>query len=135
MRSIYVTAEGGVTPPVVLDYTLRSVFQLSLSANVAGSATWTYEYTYDDPFQGGMNWTQCPEVGEQTSSNIVGIMADYIAVRGRILNGSGAVTFSVIQQSITSESIAVLEPPPIVEMTWSDDQQVLWGDDQPVMWG
>jgi hypothetical protein len=135
MRPIYITTDTDITLPVVLDYVFRDTFQLSLSANVVGGATWTYEYTHDDPFQDNVNWTQCPEVGEQTSSNIVGIETDYRAVRGRILDGDGTVVFSIIQHSITSESIAVLEPPPIVEMTWSDDQQVLWGDDQPVMWG
>lgn len=126
MRPVYVTANEGVTPPVVLDYIFRSNFQVSLAANITGEITWTYEYTDDNPFGSVVNWTQCPEVGEQTISNIIGIETNYKAVRGRILDGNGTVLFSVIQNIIT---------------TFSNDQYidesnlVLWGDGDPMYWG
>ena len=80
-------------------------FNVSVNTVVTGSATYTLQFTADDPFASNFvpasaNWKSHPSMTSATISDIVEFTAPVRAVRINQTAGAGSVSATVIQMDV-----------------------------------
>lgn len=80
-------------------------FNVSVNTVVTGSATYTLQFTADDPFASNFvpasaNWKSHPSMTASTISDIVEFTAPVTAVRINQTAGAGSVLATVIQMDV-----------------------------------
>lgn len=80
-------------------------FNVSVNTVVTGSATYTLQFTADDPFASNFvpasaNWKSHPSMTSSTISDIVEFTAPVRAVRINQTSGAGSVSATVIQMDV-----------------------------------
>lgn len=80
-------------------------FNVSVNTVVTGSATYTLQFTADDPFAPNFspataNWKPHPSMTSSTISDIVEFTAPVTAVRINQTAGAGSVSATVIQMDV-----------------------------------
>ncbi len=80
-------------------------FNVSVNTVVTGSATYTLQFTADDPFASNFvpasaNWKSHPSMTSSTISDIVEFTAPVRAVRIDQTSGAGSVSATVIQMDV-----------------------------------
>jgi hypothetical protein len=95
---------AGVTAPVVLDQYI-SPFNVSLAIVPAGTATYTVQYTFDDPFAtdftpGTATWFNHPDLTSESGNNDGNFAFPVRATRLNVSATDDNVTFYVTQAGI-----------------------------------
>lgn len=102
MRPITVSQTGvGPSVPIVLDY-LVAPFQVSIGCKVTGTATFTVEHTYDDPFASGFSplsatWFPNATLTAKTANAEGSYTLPVRAIRLSITSGTGTVAATIVQ--------------------------------------
>lgn len=91
--------------PIPLNHQGPNPFNVSLLADLTGSATYTVQYTLDDVFDNAYNpangvWNTVTGMGAQTADSVGSLSAPVTAVRLNVtVYGSGSVVLTAIQQT------------------------------------
>ncbi len=102
MRPIAISQTGpGQSAVIPLDY-LIAPFQVGIGCKVTGTATFTVEHCYDDPFApgftpAGATWFPSTDFTAKTASADGGYTRPVRAVRLNVASGSGKVDMVVLQ--------------------------------------
>jgi hypothetical protein len=101
MRPVRVTVTGvGVSPVIVCDWR-ATAFAVGLGVVVAGTATYTVEYTFDDVFAAAFNpasatWFPHQDLTGQTANKDSNLAFPPTGVRLNVTSGTGVVTLNFI---------------------------------------
>jgi hypothetical protein len=94
----------GVTAPIPLDQYI-SPFNVSLAVVPAGTATYTVQYTFDDPFASDFvpasaNWFNHPDLTSESGNNDGNFAFPVRATRLNVSDTDDNLTFFVTQAGI-----------------------------------
>jgi hypothetical protein len=106
MRPVTVTTSGtSVSSPIVVDY-LISPFNIGFGVVVTGSATYTVQHTFDDPFSSTFTpatatWFNHEDLVSQTTSQDGNYAFPVRAIRVNQSAGAGSTAATFIQAGAT----------------------------------
>ena len=107
MRPITITVTGvAASAPIVLDQHI-SPFAVSIFCEVSATATYTVQYTPDNPFatasgfSGTPTWTDHPSLTAKTTNADSNLAFPASAVRLNVTASTGSVTIFVKQAGLT----------------------------------
>jgi hypothetical protein len=106
MRPTTVSTSGvSVSAPAVVDY-LISPFNIGFGVVVTGTATYTVQHTFDDPFAAGFTpaaatWFNHEDLVSQTTSQDGNYAFPVRAIRVNQSSGAGSTSTIIIQAGAT----------------------------------
>lgn len=102
MKPVTVTTSGtAVSSPVVVDYMI-SPFNIGFGVVVTGTATYTVQHTFDDPFASGFTpatatWFNHEDLVSQTTSQDGNYAFPVRAIRVNQSSGDGSTSATFVQ--------------------------------------
>lgn len=107
MRAITKSVTGvGTTTPIPLDNYI-SPFNVGFGVVVSGTATYTVQHSFDNPFAAGYTaagatWFDHPDVAAETTNADGNYAFPVAAIRVNLTSGSGTATITATQAGIAS---------------------------------
>lgn len=102
MQSVTTSQTGTGSSPVVAVSYFTNPFNIGLGAVLSGAATFTVQYSFEDPMDAGYSassatWFSVPNMSSLSASTAAALVIPCRAVRVTIASGTGTVTLYVQQ--------------------------------------